>query len=753
MESLLAPQSETARDAPPATDDTALQLAFDFARTPGTGMLAAWHGFELTLPALAGVAPEALLSAAFGVALSRYNAQESIPLLQARLLASGQLLSSSALHLCTVAQNTLRKLVGQVAEQSASVVPRGWAAVGGRAAISFIDSDFAQAPDVKRLLAQSSAELRGADLHLVVTGSGEQRHCAIAYNAKLFKGSSVARWAAHLDVLLSHAAARLDTPIARLPLLTAQERDWLARVGTGRSRVLPAQFVHQSFEAHCLARPEATALRYRDQALSYAQLNQRANQLAHHLIAQGIGVEDGVVVCVEPSLDIAVALLAILKAGAVYVPLEPSYPAARIRAILEDTRPKIVLTQLRLLEKLPLDGVAHFAFDRDAALVEGAPTTNPLLRVDASQTASIYYTSGTTGQPKGVMASQANLRAYIQLAQERYAIDARDTIPAIARFSFSISMFELMSPLAAGGTLIALDREHVLNLERLANTLREVTFFHAGPSLLKNLLAHIVRSKADLSAFAGVRHASSGGDMIAPEVLESMKRIFTSAEVFVIYGCSEISCMGCTYPVPREATLTRTLVGAPFDNVVVKVLDASLNPLPAGITGEIFFAGAGVVKGYLHRPELTAERFIEIDGQRFYRTGDMGRLSEDGWLEILGRNDFQINVRGMRVETGEVEFHLRKAPGVRDGVVMAQQAPSGEKLLVAYFVPDFEKAQARPAQRVAAVRRHMALHLPDYMVPSSYVELEHLPLNHNMKVDRRALPAPLLGQQRAAAAG
>ncbi len=765
MESLLAPRSETARSAAPANDDVALQLPFDFARTPGSSMLHASHPFTLVLPAASAADSEALLSAVFAVALSRYSGQESIPLLCSRLLGSGRLLSSSALRLHTSAQTTLRMLLAQIAAQATSIAASGWDPSGGRAAISFIDAELGDAPDMQRLLAQSGAELRSADLHLVVTGTGARRSCALAYNAKLFKASSVARCAAHLGMLLGHVTARpdaspdvppqapLDVPLVQLPLLTAPEREWLAAVGTGPSQPLAGGFVHQSFEARCLATPEATAVRFRDRSLSYAQLNARANQLARHLRAHGIGVDDAVVVCVEPELDIAIALLAILKAGAVYVPLEPTYPPLRICAILDDTRPKLVLTRSHLLDRLALDGVAHFAFDVHGALLDGLASTNPALPVEAAQTASVYYTSGTTGKPKGVMASQANLRAYIQLARERYAIDARDVMPAIARFSFSISMFELMSPLAAGGTLLVLEREHVLDLERLARSLQDVTIFHAGPSLLKNLLAHIKRECTDFEAFAGVRHASSGGDMIAPEVLESLKQVFPRAEVFVIYGCSEISCMGCTFPVPRDATLTRTLVGRPFANVAVRVLDPNLNQLPAGVAGEIFFAGAGVVKGYLRRPELTAEKFIHLDGQRFYRTGDMGRLSEEGWLEILGRNDFQINVRGMRIEIGEVEVHLRQAPGVRDGVVMAKLAPSGEKLLVAYYVADFDRAAPQPAARTAAIRRHMVDHLPDYMVPASYVELEALPLNHNMKVDRRALPEPLLAPQRVAGAG
>ncbi len=746
MESLLARHLEAAGESASAID-TGLQLPFDFARSAGTGGLAASHSFVLHGVPVAGVAPETLLCALYAVALSRYNGQDLIPLLGTRLLASGQLLSRSLLHLRTGADVTFRALVAQVDAQLASLAAANSGASQCRAAISFIDSDLGSGADILALLGAAPPELRRADLHWVISGSGTNRQCALVYNALQFKASSVARWAGHLEVMLRHVRAAgpawFDAPLLQLPLLSVPERDWLAAMGTGRTRALPGALAHESFEAHCAARPDAPALRFRDRTLSYAQLNRRANQLAHHLREQGIGVDDAVVVCVEPSIDIAIALLAIFKAGTVYVPLDPGYPSARIRAILDDTQPKLVLTHAHLVERLALNGTPHFALDSATELLENLPTRNPALHLLESQTASIYYTSGTTGKPKGVMASRANVRAYLQLAHERYQIGAHDVMPAIARFSFSISMFELMAPLVSGAALVVLERENVLDLERLADTLSEVTFFHAGPSLLKNLLAHLRETGHAAGRFAGVRHASSGGDMVAPELLEWLKQTFNNAEVFVIYGCSEISCMGCTYPVPRDTGVTRSYVGRPFDNVTVRVLDAALNPVPAGIAGEICFAGAGVVKGYLNRPELDAEKFVEIDGQRFYRTGDMGRFSDDGWLEILGRNDFQIKVRGMRIELGEVEYHLRKAPGVRDGLAMAKASPLGEQALVAYVVPaDREAAGDDPRELVAALRRHMAQHLPDYMLPGAYMVLAALPLSPNGKVDRLALPAP-----------
>jgi amino acid adenylation domain-containing protein len=515
--------------------------------------------------------------------------------------------------------------------------------------------------------------------------------------------------------------------------------------GQALLRPLPTELVHRTIERHADAAPEAIALRFRDQTLTYRELMVRANRLAHHLAATGIGPGDRVVVCVEPAFDAVVALLAIFKAGAVYVPLDPSQPVARVRVILADTGPKLFITNGPLIERLALEGVATLALEAAGPLLDGLSGRSLNRSIPQHGTACIYYTSGTTGSPKGVMVSYSNLASYIRVAQTRYRFTSLDVMPAIARFGFSISLFELLSPLASGGTLLLLDRDGILDLARMSRTMTEVTFFHAGPSLLKSLLPYIKRHHPGFHAFSRVRHASSGGDMVPPDVLEALREIFFNAEVFVIYGCTEISCMGCTYAVPRSGPVVRTYVGEPFDDMTVRVSDAAFNRVPVGVEGEVLFAGPGVVQGYLNRPELTADRFITIDGRRFYRTGDVGRMSEEGWLEILGRSDFQVKIRGMRVELGEVEHHLRKAPGVRDAVVMGRKLGTDAKTLVAYVVmePGESGDDAGGADpRLAAVRRHMAEHLPDYMLPATYMKLDSLPLNHNLKLDRCALPEP-----------
>ncbi len=541
-----------------------------------------------------------------------------------------------------------------------------------------------------------------------------------------------------------HSAPPPITPMSDNAQEHATEHGFLDEVCEGRPRAGVPESPHELVERHAVLSPDAVALRHRDRSMTFADLNARANRLSRFLSARGIGAESRVVVAVEPGLDIVVALLAILKAGAVYVPLDPAYPAAHLRTILDDTKPSLVIATRCLSPELS-DGVETLLLDEADAWLPSCEDGNPGRLTEPDRTAYVFYTSGTTGKPKGVMASYANLASYVAAARERYGFTSADVMPAIARFSFSISLFELLTPLSAAGTLVVLDRDHVMAPSRLAATIREVTIFHAGPSLLRPLLEYIRTHDEDIAMYDGVRHASSGGDLIPPEVLESAKDTFRKAEVFVIYGCSEIACMGCTYEVPRDRRITKTYVGRPFDGMAVRVVDESLERVAVGEVGEICFSGAGVVKGYLNRAELTASRFVEMKGRRFYRTGDVGRVTGEGFVEILGRTDFQAKIRGMRVELGEVEYHLRRAPRVKEGVVMPRDGADGEKVLVAYVVLDGAASAARapgePACAVA-IRRHMVQHLPDYMVPAIYLELEKLPLNHNLKVDRRALPAP-----------
>ncbi|HEY1534200.1 MAG TPA: amino acid adenylation domain-containing protein [Polyangiaceae bacterium] len=729
----------------PAPVPSVLDLPFDFRPLRGREKHFESYTFALTPERDDGGRVGSTLSAAFVVLLARYSGQASVSFRLSESSANGGPFRTRSVALEIDETATCQAILRQVSdaldapddswERTASTPAHD--ALGGRAMIARCGAGNRAA--LERWLSSGG----DADLTLLIEPSGKAA-TALVFDSSLFRRRSIERLAGHLGILVSSMSLSLDRCVSELPLLPLAERRWLESVCDGQARKLARPLVHQQIELQAAAAPDATALRFRDTSLSYRALNWRANQLAHYLAERGIGEDCRVIVCVEPGFEIVVALLGILKAGAVYVPLDPGYPRARIRALLADTQASLVITQHHLEARLELEHTPTLTLDALTATPDALAWEDPRRAIAPDQAAYLYYTSGTTGSPKGVLGNHANLQHYVHAAQQRYGIDSHDVLPAIARFSFSISMFELLTPLCAGGTLIILEREHILDPERMARTLSEVTIFHAGPSLLRGLTAYIRRHYPNFSAFCGVRHASSGGDMVPPELLETMKELFPNAEVFVIYGCSEISCMGCTYPVPRDRQVTTTYVGRPFDNVVVRVLDSAGRVLPAGIVGEIHFAGDGLTRGYLNRPELSAEKFISVLGQRFYRTGDRGRLSEDGWLEILGRNDFQTKLRGMRVELGEVEHHLRRAPGVREAVAVAKETSAQDKVLVAYVVTERANgaAASEKSARIAAIRQHLIEQLPDYMVPAVYVELDALPLNHNLKVDRRALPEP-----------
>jgi len=493
--------------------------------------------------------------------------------------------------------------------------------------------------------------------------------------------------------------------------------------------------------AQARVRPRQVAVRHQEQSLSYEQLEARANQIAHALRALGVTPGDCVAMLLEPELDVPAVVLGILRVGAAYVPIDPKYPAARIAEMLEDVSPRVVISRRALQQRAGLALVGtQLLLDADAAVIEGPAEGSLELAPDPTRIATIFFTSGTTGRPKGARASHQQLSFYASAATARLGHTFADVIPTLARFGFSISIFELLIPLTVGATVLVLDRDDVMDPARLVRRLEEVTFFHAGPSLLRGVLAEVGRAPGSPTRFAAVRHASSRGDMVPPQTLSAMRAVFPFASIYVLYGCSEISCMGTCFEVPREGEIARTFVGVPFPEMKMLLLDDALRPLASGLPGEVFFAGPGVIPGYLDRPELDRESFVFIDGERFYRTGDLGRWSDAHGLELLGRVDFQLKVRGMRVESAEVEFHIRQVPGVRD-VAVALRDRLGEQLLVAFVVR--EPAMASAGDRTAlaaAIRRQLSDRVPDYMVPNAIVEIPSLPLSHNLKLDRRALP-------------
>jgi len=487
------------------------------------------------------------------------------------------------------------------------------------------------------------------------------------------------------------------------------------------------------FEHHAARDPSAWAVRFRDERLRYGELDALSNQLAHCLRAYGVGSGVCVAVCLPPSVHVPLALLAIFKAGGVYMPIDPTHPPALIDTMLREAEPKLVLT-LSGLAELTQCGAVQLFFD--VPLVQAQLRAFPSAALDAvltlDQPSHLVYTSGTTGRPKGVLLLQRNLAHYLQVARLRYGFLASDVFCSLARYTFSISMFELLSPLICGASLVLLSREEILAPERLARELSLVTVLHAGPSLLGNLFRYLRATPSAPQQFPCMRHASSGGDSVPPHLLQAMKQYFCNAELYVIYGSTEISCMGTTYPISRECTQTQTFVGEPFGGVQVCVVDERGHALPRGEKGEIWFAGKGVVPGYFKRPELDAERFVERDGMRFYKMGDIGRMHPDGNLEMLGRRDYQVQIRGMRVELLGIENTVCGLDLAAQCAVVVKQLDEQDVRLVAFVVGLRERDVGR-------FRRKLAQHLPDYMLPHHLVAIDALPVTHNGKLDRNKL--------------
>lgn len=700
-------------------------LPTDFPRGPRHGRGPGRHDFALAAPLAAALEQHphrgrALVLAAWAILLRRHTRQESVGL--ALAMPEGVGCVELALELSTPASAWISCCASLLASLPCESEPEAPLP----AALSMDSEALSDTP-------------HGSDWHLAWPEPNGFRQGTLHYDAALFRAATMERVAGHFILLLEELLRTPDIHASHLPMLTPDEREQLAQTEYGGADAYPLQAVHQAVEAHAAQRPDALAVSFNDTHLSYGELERRANRLAHYLQSRGVGGGMPVALFLDPCLDFPACLLAVLKAGGAHVPLDPAYPTQRLAAILEDTAPRVVLTQTHLRALLPPlpDTVQVLCLEQAQGLLSGYSCAPCPTETALDQPAFIVYTSGTTGRPKGVMMSHGNLIHYLRAAQRRYGFHSGDVFPAIARFSFSITLFEVLSPLLAGGRLILLERAQVLDFKRLVKTLQEATVVHASPSLLRKLVAYLDEQGIGPDAFAQLRHLSFGGDMVPPDLLVKLQRHFPAAEQFVIYGSSEIGCMGTEYPVPRPLAEggSRVYVGKPFRNVTVRLYDEHGQRVPIGVAGEIHFAGHGLALGYLNRPELTAEKFVTIDGQRFYRSGDVGRLDADGNVEFLGRNDFQIKLRGIRIELAEVETVLREAPGVREAAVALRELAQHEPGLVAYVA-------LSAGGDLHAVHRHLQSKLPDYMLPSAFVVLDALPVNHNLKLDRRALPAP-----------
>jgi amino acid adenylation domain-containing protein len=575
------------------------------------------------------------------------------------------------------------------------------------------------------------------DLAVDVFDTPDGMRVYFEHNADLFDGTTIERMMSHyIRLLAGVVAADGSTPIGALPLLDDGEARALHARLRGKALLrAPATSVHGLFEAQVQRTPAAEAVRIHGNAITYAELDARANRLAHHLLTRGVRAESLVGVCIERSIDMVVALLAVLKAGAAYVPLDPAFPRDRIEFMMADAELQLVLTQSALLPGLPAGAAQAVALDRLAEQLDALPANAPHSACGALSLAYVIYTSGSTGRPKGVQIEHGAVVNFLRSMHAEPGIGAADRWVAVTTLSFDIAGLEIFGPLTAGGTVLLADRATALDGQRLAALLDDerATILQATPATWRLLLD---------SGWAGVRRAGGlkmlcGGEALPRELAERLLAL--PGELWNLYGPTETTIWSTAGRVRDPARPIS--IGRPIAETQVHVLEPSGLPAPIGVAGELCIGGAGVARGYRNRAELTAEKFVRIDAggvqERVYRTGDLVRLRADGELEFVGRRDHQVKLRGFRIELEEIESVLAAHRGVRHCVCAVREDSPGDQRLVAYVVA----ADGIPFDAEAA-RATLREKLPEYMIPNLFVALEALPLTPNGKVDRKALPAP-----------
>ncbi|WP_439069624.1 amino acid adenylation domain-containing protein [Serratia nevei] len=537
-----------------------------------------------------------------------------------------------------------------------------------------------------------------------------------------------------------------ETPVCSLAVVPEAERELLLHGWNRTERDYPLdQTLAALFEQQVRRTPDATALVSGAESLSYAQLNARANRLAHALIARGVGPDSRVAVCAERGLNMVTALFGILKAGGAYVPLDPAYPGERLQYILQDADPVLLLADAAGRAALGEPATPQLALE--AALPDTLSAENPERRAQASHLAYVIYTSGSTGKPKGAMNEHRGVVNRLVWMQEAYGLTAADTVLQKTPFGFDVSVWEFFWPLMVGARLVMAKPEGHKDPDYLSRAIEQygVTTLHFVPSMLQSFLAD---GQAATRCGQVVRVMCSGEALPAALVAEFYRRL-PQAELHNLYGPTEAAVDVTAWHCSREADRVSVPIGRPIANTRIYLLDEHGQPVPLGAVGELYIGGVQVARGYLNRPELTAERFLAdpfAPGGRMYRTGDVARYLANGDIEYLGRNDQQVKIRGFRIECGEIEAVLATHPAVREAVVDAR-AVGDDKRLVAWVVPAAGVAEETLA---GALRQHVSAALPDYMVPSAWVVVAALPLSPNGKLERRALPEPQGVQSQAA---
>ena len=581
------------------------------------------------------------------------------------------------------------------------------------------------------------------DLTLSFTEKAGRLLASLEYNRDIFEDVTAIRLLDHLESLLRQIVLHLDSPVSGLELLTAAERAQLLVEWNGTRTEFPsAACVHHLIEAQAERRPDAVALIFQERRLTYRDLNRQANRLAHRLMAMGVGLETIVGICLERSAEMVVAVLAVLKAGAAYVPLDPSYPRERLAYMLEESAVPVLLTEDRLLADLPYPAGRAIRLDTDRSAIESESDQAPRSGAGAENLAYVIYTSGSTGKPKGVQVPHRGVVNIVDFMRRELGVTEEDRLLAVTTLSFDIAALEIYLPLAAGACVEVVGRETAGDGAALRDRLASsgATIMQATPATWQLLL--------DAGWLEGERlRILCGGEALSPVLARELAA--RCRGLWNVYGPTETTIWSTTWRVQGQSS-GPVSIGRPMANTQVHLLAPQFEPVPIGVPGELYIGGLGLARGYFLQPGATAAKFVpdpfsEAPGARLYRTGDLARYRQDGSLEFLGRVDTQVKVRGFRIELEEIETFLLSHPSVRNAVVVAREQ-RGYMALVAYLVPGEPAAPA-----VRELRAFLGGSLPEYMVPTAFVFLDSLPLTPSGKVDRRALPAP--GESRVEAEG
>jgi amino acid adenylation domain-containing protein len=569
--------------------------------------------------------------------------------------------------------------------------------------------------------------------------TGHDLTLELHYDANLFRRGDIARLAEEFQTLLSAATANPDALLDQLEVVGTSERSQLVLSFNNTNADYPTgKTLHQLFEERVELTPGAIAVEFEDEQLTYAELNTRANQLAHYLRRLGVGPDVLVGVLMERSLEMAVGLLGILKANGAYVPIDPEYPTERIRFMINDSGIPVLLTQSQLVATLPEHSARVVCLDTDWNTISPEQSDNPSSGVTSDNLVYVIYTSGSTGQPKGAMVHHGGVINCLRWMQETYKLGETDKFLLKTSLNFDPSVWELFWALSVGASVCIARPGGQLDSAYLVEQIqsRSITSIYFVPSMLRVFL-----EEPGLNLCSSLKRVICGGEALALETMDRFYKLLP-AELHHSYGPTETSIAATEWTCEPQTQRRIVPMGFPLANTQTYVLDRNMNLAPVGVPGELYIGGLGLGRGYLNRAELTAERFIpdlfsSLPGARLYKTGDLVRYLPDGSLEFAGRLDHQVKIRGFRIELGEIEAQLSKHPAIKETVVIAREDKPGEKRLVAYVVTDQEQPLA-----INEVREFLMTRLPDYMVPAAFVILKAFPLMHNGKVDRGQLPEP-----------